>query len=378
MSCVNGLNLLNGNCTDPNCLSGEAGGCYSCRNGYSQSGNPPICRPISPNNTTISNCIRYDSNGACQLCLQGYILSSGTCVGASNPGLNCLAFSSVTGRCSTCREGYVLSSSYDCQPVSKDINCILFSDNVCLNCSNRYYYSFRDQKCVPINPLCQNYNSQGQCTSCYTGYHLELGTCTIASIDSNCQETSTASICLKCYTGYYLQNGKCLPQDPLCKTYTSSNESCASCYPGYALNGGQCQVARGDPNCKQFAQNGVCLACYQGFYLSSTMNRCTQVSPLCKGADANGRCLDCYPGYSLSNGQCTVSNQNHNLNCFQSSNGVCTRCYSGYYLTPTGGCNQANPLCKTYTNLTGACTSCYPGYVLIQGQCSIPKGDSAG
>ena len=63
--------------------------------------------------------------------------------------------------------------------VSKDSNCLKSESGKCTQCSNRYYLS-QDEICVPVNPLCENYNPNGACTSCYKGYTI-LGDLCIAA-----------------------------------------------------------------------------------------------------------------------------------------------------------------------------------------------------
>jgi hypothetical protein len=54
---------------------------------------------------------------------------------------------------------------------SKDLNCLKIESNKCSQCSNRFFLS-PDGLCVPVNPLCENYNLNGGCTSCYKGYKV--------------------------------------------------------------------------------------------------------------------------------------------------------------------------------------------------------------
>ncbi len=40
---------------------------------------------------------------------------------------------------------------------SRDSNCLKVESNKCTKCSNRYFVSL-DGICIPVNPLCDNYN----------------------------------------------------------------------------------------------------------------------------------------------------------------------------------------------------------------------------
>ena len=131
----------------------------------------------------------------------------------------------------------------------------------CLRCSKRYYVE--DGKCIPVNPLCQDYNEKGACTSCYRGYSLNNGRCTIAiAKDPNCK-SFVGGLCSECYKGFYFHSydKACKRINPLCKSSNRNNGACTSCYPGYNLNAnsGTCEVFFKDPNCKKFDGGKNCL-----------------------------------------------------------------------------------------------------------------------
>lgn len=54
-----------------------------------------------------------------------------------------------------------------------------------------------DGKCIPVNPLCKDYNGQGLCLSCYPGYSLSAGVCGAArDSDPYCKTRNTNGACV--------------------------------------------------------------------------------------------------------------------------------------------------------------------------------------
>ena len=106
-------------------------------------------------------------------------------------------------------------------------------------------------KCVPVNPLCRTYESNGACTSCYPSYRVESGKCLLEQAqDPRCKTSRTDGFCDECFSGYYVRSGVCERVNPLCKTYNQLNGNCLSCYKGYEVKGGSCVIFFRDPNCK--------------------------------------------------------------------------------------------------------------------------------
>lgn len=232
-----------------------------------------------------------------------------------------------------------------------------------------------DKKCIPVNPLCKDYNNNGGCTSCYPGYTLGGVSCIVAKVqDPFCKSYTQGGICNGCYSGYYYNQVRsaCQPLNPLCKTSNLIDGSCTDCYPGYNLNAGICAITFKDPNCKKFGDNNQCVQCATNFFIDP-QGKCRQVSPLCKTANQqNGACLSCYPGYVLQGALCVVGGSSTmDTKCKKIENGVCLQCYDGYFLSSQGTCMQFNALCKTSNQQNGACLSCYPGYQLIGNNCTV-------
>lgn len=51
-------------------------------------------------------------------------------------------------------------------------------------------------------------------------------------------------------------------------------------------------------------------------------------------------------------------------NCAEWADGLCMRCSKGTFFDPAGLCKNADPLCKTFSDLDGACLTCYTGFKL--------------
>lgn len=360
VTCNTGFTLSNGACmqtqapSTPNCQSYNllSGQCIACISGFTLSG--IVCVPVSTiSSNTGGSSASSSSNG-------GSSSSSG-----GNGGAITISGGGSAGSSSTSTGGIV----------NRDPNCARYTGSTCSSCSNRYYFSSTGT-CVPVNPLCNAYNSNGACLTCYPGYVINGANCIVArQQDPYCRSYSQGGMCVGCYTGYYFnqQISACQPLNPLCKTSNQVDGTCLSCFPGYTLNAGICAVAFQDPNCQRFDQaKGVCTQCSSRFFLDTT-GKCRQISPLCRTANPNtGACLTCYPGYVIAGATCTVGGaSNSDVNCQNLTNGVCQRCYSGFFLNPSFMCIQSNPLCKTSDPNTGACLSCYSGYGLSNGNCTV-------
>lgn len=142
------------------------------------------------------------------------------------------------------------------QSAPTDRFCLLFNGSRCIQCSNRYYIA--NQVCVPVNPNCKDYSSDGNCTDCYLGYVVLGGNCVINSQVSTSCRTFVNQTCVSCYAGYFLDavTKNCTAISPLCRTSNESNGRCLSCFNGYSLSNGVCLATSRDPNCIQFNLSG--------------------------------------------------------------------------------------------------------------------------
>jgi proprotein convertase subtilisin/kexin type 5 len=381
--------------------------CNQCLPGYQLNNNQCIVIPMF-----VSNCQTPSpaNPSVCLTCLSGFTLNNGACFQNQSPlAPFCQSNNQLTGQCIACINGYILSGSF-CIPnpaipassgnvnfgisgssgssgssggvvviSNRDPNCARYNGTVCAQCSNRYYFG-SSSACVPVNPLCSNYNSIGACLSCYPGYTILGSVCIVSrQTDPNCKSFSQGGICTACYNGFFYNQAQtvCQPLNPLCKTSNLNDGTCLTCYPGYSPNAGMCAVSFQDPNCQKWdSARSVCTLCSTKFYIDTT-GRCRQISPNCKTFDPMaGNCLSCFGGYVLANGVCTMGGpSNTDVGCQTYNGSVCLQCYRGYYLDYTGKCRQSNPLCKTTNPANGNCLTCYQGYIVVLGNCT--QGDSS-
>lgn len=156
LSCYAGFKLSQGNCDvdnssnlNPYCQKFENSTCVACSKGYYFDANK-VCQQIDV------FCKTFDyTNNICTACYMGFSLVNGSCLVSASTSV-------------------------------ADPNCRLFSkDNVCLNCSNGYYFN-HDNVCIQVNPNCKAFDySTLLCTQCYSGYNLSSGNCVASNSSSS-------------------------------------------------------------------------------------------------------------------------------------------------------------------------------------------------
>jgi hypothetical protein len=299
-----------------------------------------------------SNCTLWKNN-TCQTCDNEYYFdNSGYCV-LSNPTCLLLNQSKLT-QCLGCNPGYTLvdNTCVVSSPRSNDVLCAKYdSKNVCTSCLYQTTVLNAFKICVPVNPLCLTFDTNGNCLSCYTGYQLNNKACvTSQQLAKNplCFLWSSDN-CLVCGTwSYFDSRNICQPVDTQCRTYNSSSGQCTSCYKGWKLNKGVCSYySSADPNCKTFNLKEVCTACFPGYFYNQANARCQLVNKLCNGSDTKGNCLKCFKGFTLRYGQCVVLTSN----CYAyDENGSCSVCEKGYHVTSIYACVLNRQNCQTYNS----------------------------
>jgi hypothetical protein len=156
----------------------------------------------------------------CLTCLVGFTLNNGNCLQTINPNTpNCQSYNLLTGLCIACLPNYALTSNGQCiytppnnsgtsgsstatiittttsttssgstgsggivtisSNSPRDPNCAKYDKNICSLCSNRYYVG-SGGLCVPVNPLCKDFEGNGGCKSCYPGYNLSGNQCIVS------------------------------------------------------------------------------------------------------------------------------------------------------------------------------------------------------
>lgn len=79
-------------------------------------------------------------------------------------------------------------------------------------------------KCLPVNDFCKNWEKKGQCTECYRGYHLSNGQCLkspkIEVADVGCRIWDWENQkCLECSHRWFFNNGRCTAIDDYCSSF---------------------------------------------------------------------------------------------------------------------------------------------------------------
>jgi hypothetical protein len=422
--CYQGYFIVNGSCTLTNiadttllgCAIWVGSKCMTCSQRY-YFNQQNVCVPVS------DFCSTWSSNGACNSCYGGYVLSSGTCVVNTNTnyvtgnplcqtfsGQTCIAcasrsyfnvygicttvsaqcntFDKASGRCLSCFSGYAISngecvlSSSNNGPVP-DLGCARWDWNnkLCLQCSQRWNFN-TNGACVPVSNDCATYSSQGACQSCYNGYTFINGQCVasvpIKPVDPGCGTWDwNNQRCIQCSQGWVFGgNNVCQVVNNQCKT-NDANGNCLTCYNGYNVIGGQCALAPvtgpTQVGCATWDWNKqICLQCSNGWVFNYN-GVCQVVSDQCKSHDSNGNCKACFVGYTLIQGQCNLApiTGPTQLGCgkWDWNNQVCLQCSQGY-VSNNGICQVVPAQCKTNDNF-GNCLTCYTGYNVQNGQCVL-------
>ncbi len=362
----------------------NTGSCLTCYNGYAISAGACIS---NPNPTAGYNgnplCGKW-SNTACLSCsARAYFNSLGVCTAVSD---QCETFDPLDGSCLTCYGGYTLKSGTCVKSATttpSDVGCSIWNtkNNVCLECSQRYYYN--GKQCLPVSDQCKTWSSTGSCLSCYDGYDLANGVCK-ESAGNNASPKDLGcglwdwknSKCLKCSDNWvFNNNGVCAPVSDQCNTYDLAG-NCVTCYKGYNLVGGKCVKAPvekvSDLGCGLWDWNNhKCLQCSSN-YIFNNNGVCVPVSDQCKTFDLSGKCVSCYDGYNLVSGKCIEAplQKVSDLGCglWNWKDQKCLQCSSNWVFNNKGVCVPVSDQCKTF-DLSGSCVSCYDGYNLVGGKC---------
>lgn len=264
-----------------------------------------------------TNCLQYNTNGACLQCVSYLQLINGTCI---NNG-SCTQFNPISNACTACQNAYFLSNG----------------------------------NCIPMN--CSKYdpNNNNQCSACFTGFQLTVNyTCQL----KYCSIYSSSFICQTCNIGFLFNYQSGLCQMNYCQNFDYNANVCQLCITYYQIFNGYCRPVY----CQNYSpsDNITCTACLQGYTLTS--NNTCQISN-CYTYNLTS-CLVCIAGYYLNNNGLCASY------CLQfSTSNVCTQCISGYALNNLNQCVQAIKGCQTYNN--AVCIACQPGLLLNQGICTV-------
>jgi hypothetical protein len=281
--------------------------CYSCNPGWNPSSIPGRCE------SSISNCIEFNTLGKCTKCTQEYYLTTSLtpmCIQCPDNCISCKLISNVV-TCQICSTGlfiqpYGALCAVDCPasyaaPILDPLRCIACPPN-CLNCT--YNINVAITVCSECNPnfylmpfvFSININNKllTQCSSsCSTGSYVDTTTVPICKICMNfCQSCTSGYNCSSCVIGSYLD---------------ADGTKCLSCPYGC----GDCE-------------NGTaCKTCNSGYYINSS-TLCSQCSPNCELCESSSNCTKCNVGFIFFT-------YNGNTICLHDCNGNTYK--KGLYLT---------------------------------------------
>lgn len=265
----------------------------------------------------------------------------------------------------------------------QNAGCATFdSQNNCLTCKDRYYMYSYLSLCLPVSPICHDYNpTTGACITCIDGFAMTQGVCqptfnmiVVSKNQANCGSFNNVSqVCEKCIDAYTLIGGACYPVILNCDTY-STDGKCTKCVSGFSISGSACAKVVSvtiDANCK-INDGSKCTQCLDGFLLTSQYF-CIKTSPLCSTYNLDGLCTACEPSFNLVSGKCiskdaVSTSWNIDPLCNRFDKGTCVKCSYGAYFNTNGVCKLGNPLCKEMDR-NGACISCYSGFQVKDSTC---------
>ena len=161
--------------------------CLTCLAGFTLNNNGNCLKTINPN---TPNCQSYNLiTGFCIACFPNFVLTpNGQCIliqqaNSGSSGSVTTTTTTISTTSGLSNSGSGSSSSGGIINISsnspRDPNCAKYENNNCALCSNRYYVG-SGGLCVPVNPLCKDFESNGGCKSCYPGYNLSGNQCIVS------------------------------------------------------------------------------------------------------------------------------------------------------------------------------------------------------
>lgn len=295
-ACVNRVNTNIANCQT---FAPLADVCQACNTGFVLTTDRLACL------AAIANCAAYDTSSStsatlsCTSCNDTFVLTGNTCVAGTIP--SCLRYSSATA-CVRCLNGFYISSGSCLQ--SKSIPfCSTFDQtkaDTCTSCVNHAFLFTVTKTCLPraVIPNCVKFSDYATCTECAKGYTLANNQCSLIPPAENCLVKNPSSQCTLCLDGYYLLNGLCvrhyrfLTKDCLSVSDSGVSPSfgcdqCSNYYRSYNFaNQAVCisdvelkttpidKCVAYDINSSTPTTTTLCKRCAEGFVLSSTRLAC--------------------------------------------------------------------------------------------------------
>jgi len=279
--CLSGYRMSNSQCERiiSNCLSYLDASCSACQTGFSLVGGecmqlPTLCKSLDPatlkcrecfpgfvlvNNkelcaNNVPRCIKYNFDGSCKICTQGFYLTNNRCLNVTN---RCVRYS-ADNACIECADPYTFSGG-ECRILAA--GCTVYTNGTCSKCDNGLYLS-KQQQCAKNPTNCLSFNPDtNACTSCISGFTVKAGSCTSNNVNMDgCAQQLSPVECKQCLPGFTLgRDGLCLATT--CIRFDNGMR-CLECPSRFELVGGQCASR----NCASFDQNtGLCISCAAGY-----------------------------------------------------------------------------------------------------------------
>jgi hypothetical protein len=382
--------------TEKGCfLVGPSGECHQCLVNHYLDSNARKCLPVSEANSKI-NCLQFDSNQNCKICISSYYLKDNACVKVTKTVDNCVYYS-ADGECKSCEKGYLhLKKTKKCVKVSSEANCLFHSFYKCRKCSNSYFLNQNLYFGFFANPRSLMEISGFLIEGIYEKMgHVSLPVCHSGE-NGNCLTYADPITCASCNEGWVISDKICVPVSPVpipnCLSYFD-DYTCRECKSGYFLNNNSCEAVVSIEKCTSYAKAALtttCVACSDGLYPDGSSCKTRVASPKiqhCKAFNpSEDNCGECEPGFLLSSGKDRCYLRIENCQEYGEEYEVrvdCNLCKDGYYLNTYQSGNGNNPvLCQkcsfTYCKFCGfdGCMVCEDSYHVLNGLCakrSLPK-----
>lgn len=291
-----------------------------------------------------------DENGGCSYTENCVFSYEGTCLKCKDDFYLDMTNITESNNYTFCK--YKKSDDFkDC----KDIN---YQHLKCENCTEGFFLSFEDRKCVKTEN-CQKVN-EGKCIKCVWGYYLDAtdGLCKKAEGKLNrCAYSNDGKTCKTCVDQFNLsEDGFCIFSKNCLKG--NQNTECEECQDGYYLTkiGNICTKEK---NCLSASHDfNLCEICDDGYYLEMETRQCRSnkedFNYCAKVKD--GECISCIYEYHLGEDlQCSSS-----LHCLEAEEGKCQKCEENYFLGKDNRCTSVKKCIKS--NLSGECLECEKNY----------------
>lgn len=310
------------NSTVPNCLDyNSTAYCTRCQTGFYLDGNS-TCQPTPFR--AISGCLRYLSPGICQVCKTGFFRRSPAECAAIVPIPNCAFYNnsaSVTN-CTQCQESFFLQNGACWSRVNSIAvaNCSILSNSLdqCETCSDGLVPTTDGLRCLPAIPNCLKYRAISRsavamlCGACQDGFfpssqESSTNACVPGAIQNCRSYDQNTGNCLVCLNAFYLSNGVCVAHQLLssCNLYDPQTpNSCAECTAGFLRLkvDTYCAPVPVIQGCLTYLDSdpSKCSVCETGYYQSRDSSQCLPMPENQKNCavldKATLACLQCNPG----------------------------------------------------------------------------------